>query len=331
VRRAQLDGLQELLGDFLTGVRVQCALVDAEPRAEELESFMAILRRFCSHRDRVYFELPGDRSHLTELALEATQFVRRVFEMRVGGMYHAGEVGEEGIAPVTVVETSHLLADWSLALASFRRTGSLGRILDICGRRRPRLRSSLEELNFALLTARVDEVKSSCERLDAELSEASAERPRTTEAMVYHDLRRELAFLRRGHPSDWQLELARRALANADWARAARMISEAIVTAAIADSQRRGRPGARREAERRLLDPEERGALFPIDPGTYHRLHQLRRALVEGERPDEPTVLLALRGASQHRHFLERAIEFAEVVVEHMKSREISPREDESR
>lgn len=320
VSQGALGGLEHFLSSFLGGVRVRCRIMAQTLRGSMQAPFFHELAEHLKPGDELHVDLAQDLTACGLFASAASAFLEHGSRVSLGGLYMA-DMYDNSVAGthVLVIDRTDELLDWVGAITLFRQSGLIGRLPELLHAIDPKLARSLRRINFAVVARRYevlhDAARVMFERFDALLES----HPQT----VGHFFARRLfqqdgEWLRRAHLADWELEFARRALFSGDFARAATLTQSAVVSAAIASSQRRVQAEYRQRVLHFLMDPRHHEELFPVDPWPFLKLDRVRQVLT-GHTAWGPDVEDVLRNEDTLQQFLERAISFASVLVARFK------------
>lgn len=321
VSREQLDGVEKILSEVLEGTTVRCELIGEASEAEGQFDILRTIAGGMDNGDEVHLDVTHGFRHWGQVGLESLLFLRQVRQIAVGGVYYAnfGARNDDGSAPVVRLEAVDAMADWSEALASFRQTGQLGRLPDLFDANYREIARPLEKLRFSLMANRFGHAAHAARQARASLKKLVDDEPTTLASFFAGVLVDELEIFVRPHIADWQLELSRRALESGDYLRAAINAYEAIVSAAIEDSDKRKKGWYRHQVASDTLKAKEQHAHPFRDQQPFWNLSNIRNALAHGGEAQNGYLRKQMRDEKSLRAFLEELLEFAQKYIRKFK------------
>ena len=318
--RAELDGLEGFLEDFLGGVQVRCVCYDRSPGRAGQRVFLTTLDEHIGRGDELHVDVSRDIWACGLFGSAAMTSLIQGSRVHLGGMY-AADAGTASMAgvPVLIISELNSFIEWSSAVSVFRESGLLGRLPELFFAEVPRMSEALRAINFAVLTHQYSELYENFQLAVQILRELGEHPTRSLTRFFSRQLIREAAWIEDAHLADWQIEFARRALFSSDYMRAIVLAQEAVVSAAIRRTRARTDSELRRRTREYLMERRDRSELYPVDPWPFFKLWDLREVLAGVRQPDQETRRDIMRNEQTLRQFLERAISFTSVLVARFK------------
>jgi hypothetical protein len=314
VDQAMLDNLSQFLGGYLGGTRVRCILgaEHVHGRVGQLRAH-ALFDRLAQTGDECHVDVTHDSWSGGMFSVAASTHLSHA---NIGGLYLAqDEETSPAGTPVLIMKDINRMVEWSNAITLFHTNGLLGRLPEFLGEESPELGETLRAINFGIATQQYENLYENFQDCLRHLRALASSQRETLAVFHARQLLKEANWLETAHLADWQIEFARRALSSMDYLRAATLAQESVVSAAIARTRQRTDMSVRMRVRAELLDDRNRKALYPVDPWPFLTLWEVRAALA-GLQPKQATNLRPiLKDESSLRHFLERAISFAAVLV----------------
>lgn len=245
----------------------------------------ALLGHFAEHvtaGDHIDIDVTHGFRTLPMLGLMAALYLRRVRSATVGHIWY-GEFDPES-ASGTVNDLAGLLgfADWLDALAVFDATGDYAGFAPLMG-------SAGQLLADASFHERTTNPTLARQKLTAWTSQTANSEPENPAAALFADtLDERLAWRTAPDRAEWEARLARTALDNGDFLRAAIFAIESLITREVVSAKRNPDVYATREAVRAQIREHYEGA---------EKLGWLRNALAHGSRDQKVETDLASQAA----------------------------------
>lgn len=316
-----LDRLGQFLTTFLGGIPVRCRMISERMARGDQWIFFSQLQDHFQQGDELHVDISRDIWASGLFTSACLTFLAQARSVKVRGIYIAQPASTTMAGtPVMIIDDLNGLMDWSNAVTIFRQNGLIGQLTKVFSTVDEQLGRALSDINFSIETFQYKQLYQSFQTLKVRIR-ALAEQPHPTIAKFFAlQLIEELTWLDTGHLADWELEFARRALYSQNVGRAASLIQEAVVTAAISRARLRVDDGYRDHVKQYLLKQAQRKELFPVDPWPYVQLDIMRRALAGDAQARKSKEFQELFASSMSlQRALERAISFAAVLVARFK------------
>jgi len=314
----ELERLERFLDEQVPDLDFDCRLVAPATDRDEQLDILATLSAYAERGDELTLDVTHGLRSMGYSALAAGQLLHRTRDVEVRDVFYGNFAVRTDDGAATVVRISALddLFEWASEVDSFRRTGLLGELPELVGRRHPSLETPLARLNHALVTNRFGSIQEKARQAAARLADIEVDAT-SPFSLFRPDLADELERLREPSLIDLQLDLAERALDHADYLRAAICQFEAVVSAAIEDEDARRKGHLRTEASKFLRDTD----LADHDYATAHevqtlgQLRDVRNAMSHGTRPRSGGAEEALNNNEATERFLRQSLEQVRQIV----------------
>lgn len=321
-----LSAVEHVLEHVLEHVSVRCVVVGECVEPEEQVALLHTLTHTMRSQDHVVLDLTHGYRHLGLIAFEALLFAAHARGVCVDGVYYALFGKQARAASLDGMQT---LAAWSEALAIFRRTGVLGPLVPLMREISPQCAAPLAALAYQLSINTFDRAHLSWNQLRGQLTR-ERDQPGIL-GMASGALLEEMTKIfgeGDAHLCDWQLAISHKALESGDYMRAALMLYEAVISAAIYDVTRRSDSFLRQDVNQALTSEKS-----PVQRECFADAHEfwifktlsfVRNTIAHGSNPlsgirQNREVLAALKSASTLHAYLSATARELEPVIERLR------------
>ena len=287
VTQEQLDALVGPVSEQLQ-VDVSMLLIDNCYQGDEQLRLVARMAEVVRRDDRIVMDITHSYRHLPLLGMTAMFFLQRTLGCELENIYYGCYNPSTREAPVVELGSALQFLEVTEAVAAYQATGAVSPIAATLG-------AQVHELEQAAFFADTHQPKRARPHADRVLRQLEEE----TDPIVVatrEPLNEALGGLRAGaSPSPWrrQLKLGAQATRMGDYVRAALLLREAFVSAAVEFADYSDK-GLRHEFE--IRDTAKKALVLPTPRDQYNDklLSALRNALAHGTRPspdsrdDEP-------------------------------------------
>lgn len=256
------------------------------PFARDDQEQTAILQQMadCVHDgDTVSLDITHGFRTLPMLGLVSAMFLKQIKKIRIGGIYYgAWEMAESGIAPVIRLDGLLSLLEWLGAVSAFHASGDYGVFAPVV--RDEAAGKALHQAGFLEKTLNIAQARKHLREANARF--AAMEQNDPIFGLFAGELRGFTSWTGENTFSGRQLAAARNALHTGEYARAAALAVESLISRNMPSGTDPGNYQDRNETKKQIED-SCKGVGRGNDPflNAYIELRDLRNALAHGTRP----------------------------------------------
>jgi len=308
VESAQLSHLADILAARLK-CKVVCRTIPYGLNRSEQAEILAALADETPEESEVVFDITHALRHLPLLGLLSAFYLRQVRSAMVSGIYYAAfEAIRDDRVPVVSLDFALEAMDWIEGMAVVERTGRFGVLAELPEIDTP-IGTEIRNAAFFENTLQLKSARRSADRAVRLLREHPLNHP----AELYRERMRSLLdWTKYSSFAERQLALARHAISDRDYLRAAILLVEAVVSAAV--------PAGRNPADFRVR--EETKARINKSAG-YYMLNILRNHLAHpGVEPRGKLKKLLCDEVHLRRELKKHATAVEQSVRDRMRNRD---------
>lgn len=299
VRREQVE--EELLESIAPEVaknlsnrrlatRVTLRIIPFGRQESEQVAILQTMAEVVEDGDTVNMDISHGFRSLPMLGYASALFLQQIKKAKIAGLYYGAlEMGVEGVTPVVRLDGLLKIADWVTAISAFRVSGDYGVFSQLLPDKVDA--SSMQQAGFLEKTLNIAQARSHLKKVRNRFSTMSENDP--VFKLFVGELQRETDWVEENTFADRQLCAARNALRNGNYARAAALGVEAIISARVIKNGHDPLKYQNRENARQELKTECRGVQknpHASQERAFSELNDLRNALAHGTRPDKNTL-----------------------------------------
>jgi CRISPR-associated Csx2 family protein len=269
--------------------RVTLRIIPFGREESEQVSILQTMAEVVEDGDTVSMDISHGFRSLPMLGYASALFLQQIKNAKIAGLYYGAlEMSMQGVTPVVRLDGLLKIADWVTAISAFRVSGDYGVFSHLLPEKEDAL--SMQQAGFLEKTLNIAQARSHLKKVRSRFSAMSEKDP--VFKLFVDELQRETDWVEENTFADRQLSAARNALRNGNYARAAALGVEAIISARVIKNGQDPLKYQNREKAREELKAECRGVQkkpHSSPERAFSELNDLRNSLAHGTRPDRNT------------------------------------------